>query len=55
MTGSNSAALPALCSKMTFPLAMNVSTPVNPNDRKRQRNCSMVTVCPPTLTARRKA
>ena len=42
-------------SKMTLPLAMKVSTPVKPALVNTSRSRSILTVRPPTFTARRKA
>jgi hypothetical protein len=42
-------------SKMTFPLAMKVSTLEKPMSENKARSLSIVTVRPPTLIARRKA
>src|SRR5215211_5815995 len=42
-------------SKMTFPLAMNVSTFESPSDANNLRRRSILTLWPPTLIARRKA
>src|SRR5215211_2801039 len=42
-------------SKMTFPLAMNVSTFDSPSDSNNLRRRSILTLWPPTLIARRKA
>ena len=42
-------------SKMTLPLAMNVSTRWKPSDSKAVRSASILTLRPPTLTARKKA
>ena len=44
-----------LDSKITLPLAMNVSTDVNPSAAKSFLSSSIFTVRPPTLIARRKA
>src|SRR5262245_7286159 len=42
-------------SKMTLPLAMNVSTLESPSPSNRARSWSILTTRPPTLMARRKA
>lgn len=41
--------------KITLPLAMNVSTSPNPSARIDARRSDILTVCPPTLMARRNA
>jgi hypothetical protein len=51
----SSVAAPPGASKMTLPLAMNVSTDANPSDSKTPRSTSIFTVRPPTLIARSSA
>src|SRR5215210_8672078 len=52
---SSASAFSAGESKMTFPLAMNVSTFESPSDANSLRKRSILTLWPPTLIARRKA